>query len=307
MAGWKSSLKEKDKITWEGQIHANSFVGDISGCSGDISKMSGYKDISKNNHSANVFDGVDDYVEVPHSSAQLGANLSNGFTISAWINPRSLGEASVGRIIDKNSGTNSFVFNVRTTNSVAFVINGGTQRQAGADAITLGIWQHVLVTISSGQLVNFYIDGVATGTADQDLVQTIATITSTEPILIGNRAATTATFDGSIAQVKMWNRVLTTEEITNDYSGITPANPIHYFKLGGDYRDYGSVGVTATNSGSVVEEVFDNNVNCSLATITTDSTASGASVVRNILIGAEETPPAAASVTQGTLYVQYTA
>ena len=31
---------------------------------------------------ANVFDGVDDYVEIPHNAAQLGANLSNGFTIS---------------------------------------------------------------------------------------------------------------------------------------------------------------------------------------------------------------------------------
>jgi len=31
MAGWKSSLKEKDKITWEGQLHANSFIGDGSG------------------------------------------------------------------------------------------------------------------------------------------------------------------------------------------------------------------------------------------------------------------------------------
>jgi hypothetical protein len=30
----------------------------------------------------NDFDGTDDYVEVPHNAAQLGANLSNGFTIS---------------------------------------------------------------------------------------------------------------------------------------------------------------------------------------------------------------------------------
>ena len=28
-----------------------------------------------------VFDGVDDYVEVAHNANQLGANLSNGFTI----------------------------------------------------------------------------------------------------------------------------------------------------------------------------------------------------------------------------------
>ena len=43
------------------------------------------------------------------------------------------------------------------------------------------------------------------------------------------------------------------------------------------------------------------------ATITTDTTISGASLVRNILIGTEATPPTASTVTQGTLYVQYTA
>ena len=36
------------------------------------------------------FDGVDDFVDVPHNALQLGTNLSNGFTISAWINPKDL-------------------------------------------------------------------------------------------------------------------------------------------------------------------------------------------------------------------------
>jgi hypothetical protein len=50
----------------------------------------------------------------------------------------------------------------------------------------------------------------------------------------------------------MWNRVLTATEITEDYQGKNNTNGlIHHFKLGGDYTDYGSVGVTATNSGSI--------------------------------------------------------
>lgn len=42
-------------------------------------------------------------------------------------------------------------------------------------------------------------------------------------------------------------------------------------------------------------------------TLTGDEVASGAAFVRNVLIGTEATPPTASTVSQGTLYVEYTA
>jgi hypothetical protein len=104
------------------------------------------------------------------------------------------------------------------------------------------------------------MNGVISGTANQDLVQGVSTITTTTNARIGNRAgATDYTFDGGIKDFKMWNRVLSTTEIAKDYAGHTPATGlIHHFKLGGDYSDYGSCGVTATNSGSVPFVVDDN-------------------------------------------------
>ena len=213
-----------------------------------------------------MFDGVDDYVEIPHNAAQLGANLSNGFTISAWINPRSQGEgagALFGRILDKsasNTATDGFAFCVNTdATKIVFRVNVGTTTASAVASITKNIWQHVLVTISSGQLTNFYVNGVLSGTANQDLVQAISTITTTNVMKIGNRSSVTdSTFDGGIKSVKMWNRVLTAAEIANEYAGLhTGGGCIHYFKLNGDYADYGSVGVTATNSGSVPAIVDD--------------------------------------------------
>ena len=71
----------------------------------------------------------------------------------------------------------------------------------------------------------------------------------------------------------MWNRVLTTTEIANDYAGLpNTTGLIHHFKLGGDYTDYGSVGVTATNSGSVALTVEDQVA----AAIKTQRTTTGA-------------------------------
>ena len=77
---------------------------------------------------------------------------------------------------------------------------------------------------------------------------------------IGNRSsATDRSFNGGIKDVKMWNRVLTSAEITTVYGGGTPKmGLIHHFKLGGDYKDYGEVGVDATNSGTIVKIIDDN-------------------------------------------------
>lgn len=207
--------------------------------------------------SSNVFDMVDDYVEVAHDARQLGANLSNGFTLSAWALPRSYGETN-GRILDKTSDTFSANGFALWAGSVGFPIavlrlNTGTQATSAATTMPYGVWTHVIVTVSSAQRANFYINGVLSGSANQNLVQALSTITTTNAMRIGNRAgATDRTWDGGLKDVKMWNRVLTAAEIAEEYAGTTPMSGLlHWFKLGGDYADYGSVGVTATNSGSV--------------------------------------------------------
>lgn len=210
--------------------------------------------------SCNNFDGVDDYVQIPHHASQLGANLNKGFTISAWVNAESLGLTS-GRIIDKssgNDGNNGFKFHIGTAgfeNVLYFRLNNGTTKQSAPNSFLYHVWTHCLVTISSTQLINFYISGLLNGSANQNLVQPVSAITTVNPLIIGNNSDATATFDGSIKDVKMWNRVLSAAEITKDAAGLNPEtaipNLIHWFKLGGDYKDYGFVGVTATNSGSV--------------------------------------------------------
>lgn len=218
--------------------------------------------------SCNSFDNVDDYVQIPHNAAQLGANLASGFTISAWINPRTLGEGSGGnrgRILDKSTGTagnGGFKLSMATTNRLQFQLNAGAEPLSANNAVPFGVWTHVLATISSAQLVNYYVNGVLNGTANQDLVQTIATITTTRVLRIGNRSSgTDRTFDGGIKDVKMWNRVLSTAEITAEADGVqtNTLGLIHWIKLGGDYADYGIVGVTATNSGSIAK-IIDGDI-----------------------------------------------
>jgi len=201
-----------------------------------------------------VFDGVDDYVEIPHHESQLGSNLSNGFTISAWINPRSAA-ATAKSILDKSathSSTAGFHFLFVDSNRIYFRMNEGLGRFSENNAITPATWQHVLLTVSSGQLANFYVNGVLRGPANQDLEEPISAITTTNVMRIGNRAtATDRTFDGGIKDVKMWNRVLTTDEIAQDYAGLIPVTSglILDVPLERDYTEKAK-GLTLTNSGS---------------------------------------------------------
>jgi len=199
--------------------------------------LNDYKDKFRFKEKIADFNGTTSYVEIPHNAAQLGANLGSGFTISAWINPRGLGEG--GRILDKSTGgtgNNGFLFFVDSaTPRISAYINNGTGRNSGNGSLIFGVWQHVLITISSTQLCNFYVNNVLKGTANQDLVQGISTITTTNAMRIGNRStATDKTFDGSIRSVKMWNKVLDATEIAQEYKGLinpAPANLIGWWDL----------------------------------------------------------------------------
>lgn len=206
-----------------------------------------------------VFDGVDDYVDITHKDDMLGANLSNGFSISADVFLKSNGELDTGYIIDKSTGTNGqngFRFHFALPDTIAFKINNGTGRSSGS--ISLNTWFNIIVTVTAGQLCSFYVNGVLSGTANQDLVQGISTITTTTNARIGNRAGNTdRTWDGGIRNVCFYNKVLSSAEILKVGTGQNvKSGLIHRWKLDTDYND--SVGsADGTNSGSVLRAVDD--------------------------------------------------
>jgi hypothetical protein len=163
-----------------------------------------------------AFDGVDDYIEVAHNANQL---LTTGGTILAWIKPYSLGEnpaTEAGRIVDKSTNTtggNGYSFRMGATNTLRFIINGGTQIFAASGVISnFGTWYHVVATWDAAGYVTIYVNGVQSGTSG--ISADPAGITTTNAIRIGNRSgATDRTFDGLIGEVSIYNRALSAEEI----------------------------------------------------------------------------------------------
>ena len=174
------------------------------------------------------FDGVDDYVEVPDANIPA-STFQNGFTLSAWINPKTLGESSAGYIFDKSTDLNQtggFVYGLDSNNRIRVRVNAGTGRYAATGVINLNKYQHVAATVASNGTVTHYINGVVSGTPAA--TGALSGITTTNVLRIGNRStATDRTWDGIIDEPRIWSRALTAQEISDLYfNNIVPRDSL---------------------------------------------------------------------------------
>jgi hypothetical protein len=162
------------------------------------------------------FNGTTSYVEMADSPE---LRLTQGGTISAWIYPKSIGENSAGRIIDKSTsgdGNNGFRLITYSTNKLLFQINVGTTLTSNTEVIILNSWNKVDVTFSGSgrKLCVNGIDVTASGGAETALPPNVA-----GTVAIGNRAGNTDyTFDGYISGVEISSNVLTTAQILAKYN-----------------------------------------------------------------------------------------
>jgi hypothetical protein len=159
------------------------------------------------------FDGSNDVVTMP--SDVLG---TGNITISAWVYPESFGGGSSARIAGNGQtylkvGSFGSRFNF-TSNAGAVVLN------AADNSVVLNSWTHVAVTRQSDGTANIYINGVLskTGASGTPVAGSNFTISNSSGVA----------WDGSIDEVRLYNRVLSAQEISDIYTdtgGSTPPPP----------------------------------------------------------------------------------
>ncbi|MDP3070204.1 MAG: LamG-like jellyroll fold domain-containing protein, partial [Opitutaceae bacterium] len=165
------------------------------------------------------FDAVNDLV-----NGGSGATLDNlpALTVSAWVKANSY----VGRIVHKDIGTVSTVgwqFYQNGSGSMGFVAKHATtniNRISAANAISLGAWNHVMVTwtgSSTATNAKIYVNGVETGYATTTNGVGTRGNDATASAFIGNNDTGVRTFDGALDDVRIYNRVLTASEIQAVY------------------------------------------------------------------------------------------
>ena len=108
-----------------------------------------------------AFDGVDDYVAVPHDAS---LDITGDLTVDAWINVTALGDQRV--IVSKRSFDNqdaNIIFFVDVTGQLVFASRSGGgpfSNASSSSVVPLGQWTFVAVTIS-GTTLTFHVNGVA--------------------------------------------------------------------------------------------------------------------------------------------------
>jgi hypothetical protein len=163
------------------------------------------------------FDGLDDFVNVSDSPSLDVSNI----TIAVWIYPYNwdgIEGGDYGRIVDKNNAYLFFLARDGGKNRLSFyyVNSSGVSNQSwsNTNSIQLNKWQHVAVTYD-GQYTKFYVNGNLSGT---QLMKSTGPIIKTKlGLYIGNNYNHDREFNGTIDEIKIWNRALTADEIRAEY------------------------------------------------------------------------------------------
>lgn len=159
------------------------------------------------------FNGASTYVESPDSNS---LDITNGITLEAWVYPSSLGDWT--NVIEKNqnAGYKLGFYN----NQVVFTLYALWDSYS-TGTVPLNQWSYVAATYDM-QNVKIYINGAL----DSTIAHTNPIGVGTSPVDIGRSIGGYSYFNGTIDEVKVWNRALTASEIQSEYGQCTPGNDI---------------------------------------------------------------------------------
>ena len=201
-----------------------------------------------------LFDGNDDYVRIPHDPIfDFGSNQD--FTIECRVRTTEAADVSIIGNKDWDSGNNKgFVFSFKLPSGPEWKVNIGdgsnrTDINTGG-SIADGEWHTLSVSFDRDGQMKMYEDGVY---LTQASISNIGDITNGEDIMFGTDIDLEYDYDGSIAEVRIWDKVLSDQEIqdyfcdTLDNSHPSYSNLIGYWKMN---EGQGSQVVDQTSNGN---------------------------------------------------------
>jgi len=161
------------------------------------------------------FDGVDDYVEIPHADI---LTVDNEVTVMAWINVERLGFSESDNyqgIVAKSNNPRSYSLYTQGSGTLHFsTTSTATNAYVGSSSsgqVPLNEWVHVAVKVEDGGHV-YYINGEPSGTGGSGIV--LPGTDDTSPVVIGRTGeGLNRSLLGMIDDVRIYNEALTQEEI----------------------------------------------------------------------------------------------
>lgn len=190
------------------------------------------------------FNGTTDRIDYGSALTTSGVAVS----FAAWIYPDGVTPGATSRHLLASlvsGGSNGTTFNQASglTGALNFTrVRATTNRtvNSAASVLSAGAWQHVVITdtgtLSTGQTA-FYINGAAIGLG-VDTAGSGTETTADQGFSVGGRIIDDARmYDGQLAHVAVYDRVLTAAEVSALYKGCPPtaiSGLRFYARLAGD-------------------------------------------------------------------------
>ncbi|MGB0899276.1 MAG: LamG domain-containing protein, partial [Psychrobium sp.] len=215
-----------DEVTWAGSDSVIDSVGSNHGTPfGGLSPSSVNPVFSGNPGTCNNgdFDGQDGYFQVDNT-------LGNDFTMMAWIRPR--GDFPTGSYpyhgyglfwSDVGGAGNDFLVGAlrqNDQNRISFMVGGTGDIAVHSAPISLNQWTHITVTRkrNTGYMA-IYINGILSNSIYSG---NTLSLTSNAKIAIGGNPLDNRYFDGNIDEIKFYQGVLNTSQITSVMNETRP-------------------------------------------------------------------------------------
>jgi len=190
------------------------------------------------------------YATIAHNSVFDAIESARALTIEAWVNIRSWPQGYY-TILDKyeQTGDWGWVFGVQNGSGGLSFWSGNNVRATADITPSTGVWHHIAVTYDhAANQVRFYLDGQLIATKASPGV---LTDTTGEPAYIGFSPSGGDEYsDGPIAELRLWNRALTTGEIQANYSTAPTGSESGLVGLWRFDEDSGTTSADATASGN---------------------------------------------------------
>ncbi|MCK5285930.1 MAG: LamG domain-containing protein, partial [Candidatus Pacebacteria bacterium] len=167
------------------------------------------------------FDGTDDYVSIGDNDV---FDISEEITISAWIKPTAFPSRG-GILVDRISNSTTGYLFTTVSSGLSFGSYNGSSWDNVLDTssgeLTLNEWQYVVTTFKSNDQAVIYVNGQSVASKS---VSGSMYIPTTHNIVIGREAYPEGSqfFNGSISDVRIYNRALNTTEINDLYHSYRP-------------------------------------------------------------------------------------
>ena len=184
---------------------------DLSG-RGNTGTLTNGPTYSSTNGGSIVFDGSNDYVEVPHNTI---LNPSLNMTLSAWIKITSfVGDMSIfGKGIN-SFGSGGFDFRINSSTQLNLVKYFVADQVITIPALSTNTW-HNISAVQSSTKVDYYVNGLSVGSFSNSS----AYQTNTSSLIVGRDRSAIHT-PASISNVLYYNRALSAAEVSQNFNAL---------------------------------------------------------------------------------------